>query len=296
MKKYLPYIILILLLFLLNEASTAQTTTTLQVVTKVVEKTLPFKPNQTLKIKGVKSKIEITGWDKEEVKIKVSLISKNIDKKTAENDLTHIKQSISKTSSGLLLTNDYDAGKIGSGLSVMYEIMIPSKCQLDIKNSYGNVLVKEINGKLALDVEYGNIDLYNISGVINIKSYFNDITAENLSTSLSSIISNHSDIKLSNIKGNYTIENTYGDLSILSINEVKKLSIKSSKSDVNVFTNGMNKYNYNLSTNYGEIKLPLDTKYHLTENTETQKKLISSAPNISNIITISNSFGDVTIR
>src|SRR5436190_997974 len=131
MRRNYVYIIL-LVVILIRGVEGLHAQTTLQVVTKTVEKNLPFKSNQTLKIKGIKSKVEIEGWDKEEIKIKISLISKNSDKKTAESDLNHIKHSIDKSSGGVSLSNYYDGGKINSSLSVTYEIMVPHKCLLDL--------------------------------------------------------------------------------------------------------------------------------------------------------------------
>lgn len=289
-QHHLTFFIFILLnTFLMAQSS-------LQVVTKVIEKNVPFKFNQTLKINGIKSKIEIAGWDKEEIKIKLSLVSKNIDKAVAEKDLAHIKYSVNNVSGGYALSNSYETTKINSTLSITYELMVPNKCLLDLKNSYGNVIIKDISGKLTLDAEYGNVNLTSINGIIIINSYFNDIIAENINSGNFKSISNHSTLNFSKISGVFDIETTYGDLLINSVMDLKNLNVKSSKSDVNISFHALEKYNFNLSAYYGEIILPNDNKFHLTENTEAQKKYILSSPKISNLITISNVYGNIGIK
>jgi hypothetical protein len=267
----------------------------LQVVTKIIEKNIPLQYNRTIKINGIKSKIEVRGWDKEEIKIKMSLVSKNIDRKSAENDLIYIKYSIDRTSFGCSLSNNFDGGKVSSGLSVVYELMVPNKILLDIKNNYGNISIRDINGTLSIDSEYGNIGLSSVKGSILLKSYFNDINGEDIYGNFK-CVSNHSNINLSKVGDKMDIENTYGDLFINSFQNLKKLKIKSSKSDVNVITDGIEKYNYNLSTYFGEVFLPQGDKFNLTLNSDSQKRYILSSPQIVNSVVITNMYGNISVK
>ncbi|MBK9012651.1 MAG: hypothetical protein IPM82_00365 [Saprospiraceae bacterium] len=54
--------------------------TTLQVVTKVMENTFPYKNGTEVNIEGEKAEIKVETWNRSEVKVLVELIAKHTDK------------------------------------------------------------------------------------------------------------------------------------------------------------------------------------------------------------------------
>src|SRR4051812_46848850 len=90
----IPKIIFGLLIISLPEISMGQNS--IQVVTKTIEKSLPYVKGNTLSIKGEKATIEIKGWNENYIKVKLKLISKHPDRNIAQSELKYLKYSITQ--------------------------------------------------------------------------------------------------------------------------------------------------------------------------------------------------------
>ena len=75
--------------------------TTVQVVTKMAEKSVLYVAGNVISIKGERSSIHITGWNRNEVYIKIKMISKHTDKATAEKELSYIRYAVNKSGNDL---------------------------------------------------------------------------------------------------------------------------------------------------------------------------------------------------
>ena len=64
------------------------------VLTKKIEYSFPYKLDDEIKISAIKADINLYGWDKNEVKITAHFISKNNDVEKAKEELKYIKYYI----------------------------------------------------------------------------------------------------------------------------------------------------------------------------------------------------------
>lgn len=288
------FLILLLLCFSINFYAQ----TKIQVVTTTVEKNFTPDKKHAILIRGEKASITVKEWTKPEVKVILKLISKHTDKAVAEKELNYMRYMLEKTKDGIYLKNYFaikkGTDKVNAKLKAEYEIFVPAKSDLDIKNSYGNVSIKDIEGKITLDVEYGNINLQNLKGTLKIKSYFGDITGEKTDATFFGKI-NHSNITLVDMKGTYNIEGVYGEVSLTPQNKLTKLEIKITNGDVTLETGDFKKYNYSLESTFGDIKLPPGNKYQYSEYSEEKKELdynVGDNPEVN----ITTSFGQIIIK
>ncbi|MCB0518954.1 MAG: DUF4097 family beta strand repeat protein [Lewinellaceae bacterium] len=273
--------------------------TPLQVVTKTIEKTFPYKNGNEVNIEGEKAEILVETWNRNEVKVLVELVSKHPDRKIAEADLAKMKYTNEQHGDKLYFRNyvSKDAQKPTSDLKAIYTITLPADCPVYLKNNFGLTNVSNLTNALRIQSEFSKINLDNLRGQIGINTRFGDIEGNRID-GLVSINARRSDITLHEIKGNWNINAQYGVLKFFTnpSPELLTMNIDAEKSDVYFFDPKPNFYGYSLTAHYGNISVPNDLKFNFLENTDQLKKAIFSSKIGSSNISIKISFGDITIR
>ena len=125
--------------------------TTLQVVTKKIDKTYTYKPGYELNIEGEKAEIIIETWNKAEIDIQLELVAKNEDQAIAKKDLEQIKHVFQRVQNKIYIRNyisgsDPDNPK-SSTLSAKYIIRLPEECPVYLKNYFGEANVANLTNR-----------------------------------------------------------------------------------------------------------------------------------------------------
>ncbi|WP_188771110.1 DUF4097 family beta strand repeat-containing protein [Emticicia aquatilis] len=294
MKNYLFKIKLMCLamMFILAHASTAQTT--LQVVTKSIEKT--FSGSSVLTIEAEKADIEILTWEKSEIKATIDLIAKHPDRKTASSDLEMLKYVAEKTSREVFLRNylviPNEKTKPSSNLKVKYAVRIPEGMKVIIQNSFGKVLVKGNLKNLNIKADFSIIELDDLNGNIKLDTHYGEIISKSFN-GVAVINSERSDLIFSNLGGQNTINAQYGKLRIESVDGLKSLNINAEKADINFEKAPLKSFYFDVSSRFGKMTLTSDFSWIQNDKTERSAILNST---LSSKIIINNSFGSITIK
>ncbi|MBI1223947.1 MAG: hypothetical protein GC192_01805 [Bacteroidetes bacterium] len=298
MKNILKLIISIVLLLY---SENMQSQTTLQVVTKVMENTFPYKNGTEVNIEGEKAEIKVETWNRTEVKVLVELISKHADKKTAQADLDQMVYSTEQAGMNLYFRNYVStlkgAKKPSSDLKAIYTITLPADCPVYLKNNYGLTQVSNLSRSLKVNSQFSRITMENVSGLVGIDTRFGDIEGSNVDGNVT-INSRRSDITLHDIKGTWNINSQYGVMKFFTnpSPDLLTMNISAEKSDVYFFDPKPNYYGYTLTAHYGNITVPNDLKFNYLQNTSELKKAIFSSKIGKSNISIKISFGDIVIR
>jgi hypothetical protein len=249
--------------------------TTLQVVTKTVEKTLSYQPGYEVNIEGEKAEIVVETWSNKEVKIVLELISKHPDRKIAERDVEAMKHSIEQHGKMIYFRNyvshDVGAPKSESQLKAIYTIHMPEDCPVYVKNNFGNISVSNLQNFLRLQSEFTKVFLQDLQGQMFINSRFGDIYGEGLAGNVQ-IDARRSDLTLRDISGDFDIRSTYGVVKLFTDDRLLNLNIEADKSDVYFFDPNPTAYGYKLTAHYGTITAPHDLKFNFLENTQNLKQ------------------------
>jgi hypothetical protein len=291
-------IIFSLLIFSLPELATGQSN--IQVVTKTIEKSLPFVKGNVLNIKGEKATIEVKGWNENYIKVKIKLIAKHPDRSIAESELKYLKYSItqennvSRISNYFLSTSIYES-KVNSNLKCQYEIFVPSTCPLTITNKFGDTYISNMNTTFDLSQELGNTILTNLKGEIKLKSSYGDIKADNIDA-VFNCVADKADIDLKDISGSYTIESDYGKINLSPKGAIKLISINSSKTEVTLNVNKIDQFHYKFSTYFSDINVPSDLNNKVTKNLASKSTFDLQQTGNVPLITIATSFSPVTLK
>jgi len=231
----------------------------IQVVTKTIDKDLPCGTYGSLRITGEKSEIEIHGWDKKNMHIKVQLISENKDRKSAEEELEYLHFSLNNEPNLVELSNTFIFPNwhtnIHGNLKTRYEVWVPRQYIISILNKFGFIKLYDLETRTTIDAEYSNISVNNYKGYLSVKSSYSDLKGDNIHSELE-CNADHADINLLTNGGKYHIEDKYGKIN-LKANEVFDLvNIRATWTPITIITNGMDRYNFDISNSYSDISLP----------------------------------------
>lgn len=291
---------IIFFLFLTGCLSLHAQTTTLQVVTKQIEKTFPYKKDYEVNIEGEKAEVVIESWAKNEIKVEMDLIAKHPTKKQAEKDLVYIKHQAELEKNKIYLRNYISvpegSPKPESSLSARYTITVPENCPVYLKNQMGEATVNNLSNRFRFNGKFTKIDLFNVQGMVDLNSRFGDIFGRQIGGNVN-IYSRRSDINLAELNGSFNIEAYYGVMEVFASKDITDLNITANHTDVFLYNANPQSFGYALTANNGKINLPNNLNVDLLESTTDQKKIQFKPdqeyyPNI----TISISFGNLQVE
>jgi hypothetical protein len=135
-----------------------------QEVTKKYHKEYTAGVNTTLDINNKYGDVVVDTWDKDQVVIDVKVTVDMPNKERAQKMLDYIDvqfdQSGNDISAKTVIDNKFNFTGWGSGsrkFSIDYSIKMPSVTALTLSNKYGNTDLDDINGLVNLDIKYGNL-------------------------------------------------------------------------------------------------------------------------------------------
>jgi hypothetical protein len=195
------------------------------------QKTFPFSNDGALYLNNKYGNVFINGWDKDSIKIVVTIEvnGKNLDKAKAflnritPNIVNTKTQVIAKSEIGEKQTSFFNKyiNKIDpfknerANTDINYDVYLPKHADVEVLNKYGDIIISGWNGKLIADVEHG--DLRITDSITNSKLslkygklraynlYDTDIHAKDANVSFDSaevlkLTSNGSEITIDNVK------------------------------------------------------------------------------------------------
>jgi DUF4097 and DUF4098 domain-containing protein YvlB len=115
--------------------------------------------------------IAITGWDKDEVEVKVYLSGRDWESCDIEFD---------ENSSGLEITSDFDSYRRNRRARVEFEIKVPKKFDLDLETNGGEIELDNVEGDLQGKTLGGSLDLQNLKGDIYFRTNGGSIDCSNI--------------------------------------------------------------------------------------------------------------------
>lgn len=271
---------------------------------KQISKTVPAN-NKNLTIDAQKANIILQGTAGENYIIEIKLVSKNLDKEKAEYQLNYLKHIINIKSKEVYVRNYIvleENDELTGSITAEYNIKVPSKKELTITNSLGDIVIKNIDGNFNISTKYGNVSLFNLTGTLNIINNIGELILENCNLS-SSIESKYSNAYIHNCKGIYNLTCNLGALNISLNKNIQKLNINSTGTEINLHNKNCTEFKLDLSCNNGKLFIDkcnapiksfiiLDTRNLKHNNAEL--KYIN--PSITSSIKIKNKFANISIQ
>jgi hypothetical protein len=160
MKKsdYKPGMLLFISLFLISFTLSAQE------ITKEFHKEFAAGANTTLEISNRYGDVVIQSWDKDQVVIDVKVTLEFPNKERAQKLLSYIDVQFSEgenlISAKTIIDDKFNFSGWGFNskkFSIDYNVKMPVGIALTLANKYGNTDIDELHGLVNLDIKYGNL-------------------------------------------------------------------------------------------------------------------------------------------
>ncbi|MDZ7879487.1 MAG: DUF4097 family beta strand repeat-containing protein [Saprospiraceae bacterium] len=288
-----------LLLLILRGGIFLNAQTTLQVVSKNIDKTLDFKAGKAVEINLEKANLTIKSWASAQVKIQVELLSKNPQLEAAKQDLMALKFVAERVGKTIYIRNyvaiDKGKEKPSSDLRVLITIWLPTDAPVSIKNSFGKNNIQQFNGRIDLTSEFCKTKLSQLNGEVSINTRFGDLEGDNFNNKLT-ISSNRSNVTLRILRGATLINATYGKIIIEADRTLTTLNVNADKADVDILNPKNALINYFLSTDFGTISTPKRRNFNYLENSKNRKRANLQHTATASNVTVSTSLGHILIE
>ncbi len=197
---------------------------------RIVEKSYNVSSTTSLQIRNKFGKIEINSWDKNEFAIEVEIIGRGRTEERAQRILDEIEIDIDEGSSQISFETSIDKmkNKNNEGFEVNYTISMPEINPLEIKNSFGDVLMGNRSGDLDISVSYGSMRVGDVAGDTELKLSFGSGDINNIKNGDLTI--KYSDFSMES-SDNIELDQGFSDV---EIGEVKDLELESKYGDVEI--------------------------------------------------------------
>lgn len=253
--------VLVFVLFTLCFVSLRLTAQTVQVVTKVVEKSIPCPDGltQRIAINARKADVQVRGWNRPVVGVRLRLVAKHADRAVAEREVAYHEYNLQTTGSVIELSNQFvipqRAGKLQSQLKAIYEVNVPNRAVLTVTDAFGDVSLRELLGETTVWVEYGKLTLGDISGKLSIDSDYGDVEGQSLNATLV-CKAEKSDVQFRDLSGSNRIQSRYGKLTVALNPVMEALRVEATRTEILVVPRRIVDFQYDVVAAQADIRVP----------------------------------------
>ncbi len=191
------------------------------VITKVEDHNIPANSGCSINITHKLGKIKISSWKKDEIHLKITKrisVEKNYDKEETDKFLKNMNTYFSSRSNIVSINTEYPYEKnrrIKSSQTDL-EIHVPAKSEIDVRNTFGDVSIAGIEGRIFVNTTHALVDLKNINGDIDIKNKFGKIMLTEISGETEAY-TNNGDIIINGVKSSVSATNKFGGITIKNV-------------------------------------------------------------------------------
>ncbi|WP_462267505.1 DUF4097 family beta strand repeat-containing protein [Mucilaginibacter sp.] len=250
--------------------------------------------NDELNLSNLYGRITVNSWARNEVKVEVQIKGYANDDDNAQKALNRVSIEDGKDGNSINfkthIGNNSGNGWSWTGNSkrnkveVNYVVYMPAKIQLDVKSTYGSVILPDLSGQVKLQVAYSNVTAQRLSNPLSqISGSYGNVKAEafnggkisfaygnvdlgevnNLHASIS-----YGSVSLGKLRGDVALSLAYlGGLKVGEIDsDLKSLRINSSYSNLILSPSARSNFNFDVSVSYAGFSFD-DDRVNITHQT-----------------------------
>ncbi|WP_238395659.1 DUF4097 family beta strand repeat-containing protein [Pontibacter pudoricolor] len=126
---------------------------------KTFEKTYKVNSSDVLNISNKFGRVHVNTWNKNEIKVKVDMIARAGSESKVNEMLSRMKIEEGREGNTISLRTVYEQSRLSgpSSSEINYTIYMPESNALTVKNTYGDVYLAALKGKVNVDMKYGNL-------------------------------------------------------------------------------------------------------------------------------------------
>ncbi len=213
-------------------------------VSKKIEKSYKMTDTGELHLENKYGNIDLYGWDKDEASVVINITVNHRKKENAEDLLKRISPMIQESDNFISISYEIKEKSSGffanlfdkanpfdfnhSNIQIDYTVYMPTKAELEVTNTFGDVIIESWIGKLKAKVQHGDLWINETLNKADIEVEYGKLRAKSINY------------------GNLTLKN--GDLDMedskslrinssgteMSINKVTSLEFYSNKDEVSI--------------------------------------------------------------
>ncbi|MGZ5134612.1 MAG: hypothetical protein ACXWCG_05665 [Flavitalea sp.] len=208
--------------------------------------------------------LKISTWDKNEVKVDVTMTGKANTDERAQEILNGIRIEDGKNSSGVFFKTHIENQNRkhsreekekyrNEGFSIDYVVYMPSRNPLSARNEFGKTIIPDYAGEIDVESKFGSLTAGDLANVKRVRVEFGEATIESINNGKLNIHFSGKSI-VSKISGNVdvTLEHS-GGVKLVLENNVKEVTIKNNFSNLYLDVNKNFSGNFDINTNFGEF-------------------------------------------
>lgn len=226
--------------------------------TKTYTKTYSLNSSDKVSFNNQFGDIKINTWEKNEVKVDVTLTGKGNTEQVATEILNRLSVEDGKNSSGVYFKTKIGNWENGSrhnntGFNINYVVYMPAGNPLSIDNQFGKTIMGDYNGEFSLNQQFGPFTAGKLANVKRLHIEFSG------GSSIESINGGDINIKfsrtlISRIEGNVKANFEHcGGIKLGVDNSVKSLTIKNSFNELNLEVSNNLSANFDIHTSFAEV-------------------------------------------
>jgi len=180
MKSKLLAVHLVFAIAILLLSSTLPATT----LEDILDTTLAFSSGDQLTLANTNGEIEVTSWDRNEIRIEAHKKARGSDDQDLQSVLDNVTVIIDEVTGGITIDTEFPRSGVNAwannkiSLSVDYLITVPNQANLDIETVNGRVGVRGVSGDIDIDTTNGGIEVTDSAGQVSAKSTNGGISIE----------------------------------------------------------------------------------------------------------------------
>jgi hypothetical protein len=265
MKRIVPLLSSVALLLGVTDAG-AQTPTPKKKYEFAHERTIsqsyPASSSDKLDIENQFGSVVIKTWSRNEVKVDVKIeVSSNV-KEAADNLFQNIDVEHEKSGNRIQFKTELNKkdekgfkGKHSNTMSIDYEISMPVNLALDVENKFGKTTLPDLQGKVNVKQEFGNLYTGKLSQPGSIEVKFGGVVIESAVNGKYEFGYASGEATIKDLSGNADIDIQFcksGNVVINAAN-VDKLRVDAQYSDVAIVVPKTVSANISVETNFGSF-------------------------------------------
>lgn len=272
---------------------------------KLYSKSYPLSASDKVSLRNSFGEMKINTWDKNEIKVDVTIVAEAGTDERAQELLDLIEVSDGKSGNGVYFKTkigNNNNNKRGKGekqsFNIDYMVYLPANSQLDATNEFGPMSIGDYKGKVSLESKFGSLTTGTLGGYAKVNVEFGKAT-------IGSIDDGDVTIKFSRglvnrLSGEVSANFEHSSVKLAVLNNVKNLHVKNSFTQLYLDVNTGISASFDISTSFCEVKNK--TGFPIKKEGDDEDRgpkfdheYTGKAGGGSSTVRVKSSFGDVTI-
>ncbi|GAB2825984.1 DUF4097 family beta strand repeat-containing protein [Ferruginibacter profundus] len=223
---------------------------------KSVNKSYNVSSSDKLKIDNSFGGVEVHTWNKNEIKVDVTIeVSSNVEA-TAQKIIDGITIDESKSGGDISFKTSIKGTNNGKGenstMKINYDISMPASNPLRINNEFGSTVIPDFRGEVELSSKFGSLTTGTLSNARSVNVEFGSAKIESTN---GTVAIKYSSASIGKLVGNVKLNLEFSSATKINIdNSLTGLDAKVSYSTVNLKPTGELSASYDISTSFGSFK------------------------------------------